>query len=397
MHFFKDNELLCRFMAINICSGISIGMINFIIPLYALSLDATSTEIGLIRGMMGVGDLLIVLPAGFLVDHFGSRRMYSVSTCIGLVTILLLTLAKSPGMLLWMIVFYGIARTLRTTSLNASFFKNITVIGIKKGGWFKGAVIIGVSFLGPLISGVALLYMGYSDFFLFSCLFLLAPLAGLWLFARINGRDPVPVPSYAPGIIETAGYYRRLVQNRLLVSATLTECMNSAFFITFTAFITIFIVKDLGLSAGVAAILISLRGGASILSLLFGWRFLYRDHTGLCLISFLMTIVGLIMIGISSDITIIAVASVILGTFSGLMTLVTFTDVGNIEGEKGKISSIFIIGSSAGGIIGPVLGGMIGDTFGIQAIFLAFIVPFLLIALFYLLPGKNREGSGEFC
>jgi len=74
MKIFEGNELILRFMFINISSGIAVGMMNFIIPVYALSLNATSTEIGLIKGISGIGDLLVVLPAGFLVDYVARHR-----------------------------------------------------------------------------------------------------------------------------------------------------------------------------------------------------------------------------------------------------------------------------------------------------------------------------------
>ncbi len=79
MKIFESNEFIFRFMLINISSGIAVGMMSFIIPIYALSLKATSTEIGLINGFYGVGLLLLVLPAGFLVDCLGSKKMYSVT------------------------------------------------------------------------------------------------------------------------------------------------------------------------------------------------------------------------------------------------------------------------------------------------------------------------------
>jgi len=48
---FQDNELILKFMLINISSGIAMGMMSFIIPVYAINLKATSTEIGLINGI----------------------------------------------------------------------------------------------------------------------------------------------------------------------------------------------------------------------------------------------------------------------------------------------------------------------------------------------------------
>ncbi len=84
------NGLILKFMLINISTGIAMGMMNLILPIYAISLNATSTQIGLIKGISGLGDLLIVLPAGFLVDYLGSKKMYSISAVLGAIIISLI-------------------------------------------------------------------------------------------------------------------------------------------------------------------------------------------------------------------------------------------------------------------------------------------------------------------
>ncbi len=143
MKIFQGNDLILKFMLINISTGIAMGMVNLIIPIYALSLNASSTEIGLIKGIAGIGDLLVVLPAGFMVDYLGSMKMNSVSAVMGSSIIILISFVAKIELLLLIMVFFGMARSLRTTSLNADFFKNMNLIGIKKGGWFKGSMTVG--------------------------------------------------------------------------------------------------------------------------------------------------------------------------------------------------------------------------------------------------------------
>jgi MFS family permease len=393
MRFLEGNELIVRFVAMNIGSGIAVGMVNFILPLYALSLSATTTEIGLIKGMMGVGDILIVLPAGFLVDYFGTKKMYTLACLFGAFMILVMSLAGSPAMLLWMMIFYGISRSLRTTSLNASFFRNMNAIGIQKGGWFKGAMTAGAQFLGPLIGGIAILYLTFSGYFILASAFLLVPL--VVLYVATNGKKP-PNTFPGQGFRECLRYYRSLFKNKILISATLTECMNSACFMTFSTFVTVLVVINLGLSPGIAAILIALRGAAQILVVIFCSRLLYENHNNLYIFSYLMIIISLLVFGTSTDIRVLSIAAVVMGSFSGLMTLLTFTNVGRIEGERGKIAGIFAIGTSIGAIFGPVYGGLIGDLFGIPDIFLGFIPLFVIMAGFYLVVGRRQDITGSF-
>lgn len=91
MKIFKGNELILKFMLINISTGIAMGMVNLILPIYALSLNASTTQIGLIKGIAGIGDLLVVLPAGFLVDYLGSRKMLVLGISSGLITLITFT------------------------------------------------------------------------------------------------------------------------------------------------------------------------------------------------------------------------------------------------------------------------------------------------------------------
>ena len=165
MKFLERNELLFNFMLVNISSGIAVGMMNFIIPVYALSLNATSAEIGLIKGFTGIGDLLIVLPAGFLIDYFGSKKMYSISCIFGSLIIISISFATNASFLLLIMLVYGISKTIRTTSNNADFFKHMNAIGASKAGYFKGSITIGSALIGPLIGGIAILAMGYTSYF----------------------------------------------------------------------------------------------------------------------------------------------------------------------------------------------------------------------------------------
>ncbi|HMK48406.1 MAG TPA: MFS transporter, partial [Methanocella sp.] len=163
-------------MVINICTGTWVGMVNFIIPIFALSLHAGSVEIGLVRGLSGLGDLLLVLPAGLLIDYFGSRKIYIVSCVAGGIITILLALAWTPWVLIAMMIVYGMARSVRTTSLNASFFQHMNAIGTGKGGWYKGSMTLGTQFLGSLIGGVLAVTVSFADYFVMTSLFLLTPI-----------------------------------------------------------------------------------------------------------------------------------------------------------------------------------------------------------------------------
>lgn len=393
MKIFQGNELILRFMLINISTGIAMGMVNFILPIYALSLNASSTQIGLIKGIAGVGDLLVVLPAGFMVDYLGSKKMYSVSAVMGSSIIVLISYVSNIELLLLIMVFFGMARSLRTTSLNADFFKNMNVIGIKKGGWFKGSMTVGGALIGPVLGGIAIVAMSYKSYFALAGVFLLAPF--LVILARTNGGSKSPVRPKNLRLVDATNHYKALAKNRSLVSATIIESINGAFFITFSTFIIVHVIKDLSLSPGIAAMLIALKGGATICVVFLCGQLLRKNNTNMYLFSFIVTILALLVLGMSRDILQLSIASVVLGIGSGLITLITFTQIGNIDGEKGKIAGIFSFGFGMGSIIGPTVGGIIGDAYGVQTIFLAFIPLFGALALYTFMDDRKNGIKSE--
>lgn len=393
MKIFQGNELILKFMLINISTGIAMGMVNFILPIYALSLNASSTQIGLIKGIAGVGDLLVVLPAGFMVDYLGSKKMYSVSAVMGSSIIILISFVSNIELLLLIMVFFGMARSLRTTSLNADFFKNMNLIGIKKGGWFKGSMTVGGALIGPVLGGIAIVAMSFKSYFALASVFLLAPF--LVILARTNGGSNLPVKPKNLRLTDATNHYKALAKNRSLISATIIESINGAFFITFSTFIIVLVIKDLGLSPGVAAMLIALKGGATICVVFLCGQLLRKNNTNLYLFSFIITILALLVLGMSRDILQLSIASIVLGIGSGLITLITFTQIGNIDGEKGKIAGIFSFGFGMGSIIGPTVGGIIGDAYGVQTIFLSFIPLFGALALYTFMDNRKNGINSE--
>ncbi len=387
MKFFRGNELIFRFMLINISSGIAIGMMNFIIPVYALSLNATSTEIGMIKGFSGIGDILVVLVAGFIVDYLGSRKTYSISCICSAVIIMLLSLAASPKILLLTMIFYGVARTFRTTSLSAAFFQNMNTIGVKKAGWYKGSMTIGSALLGPMIGGIAAVALSFNSYFLITGAILIIPLMVINAGSKNKIRSHVKKQNLS--LIGSSSHYLSLTKNKTLVSATIKNGINTAFFMTFTVFITVLVIKDLGLSPGIAAALISLKGLSTLLVVFMGGAYLQKNNNRLYLFAYITTVFSLLFLGVGTDTIQLGLASLLNGLGTGLITLINFTEVGSLDGEKGKIAGFFNFGHGIGAIIGPTLGGIIGDIYGVQAIFLAFMIPFSAMAIHTFISGKK--------
>ena len=82
---------------------------NPVLPLYAASLGANDTIIGLISAISPFAGILFSFPVGVMSDHLGRRRMLSISGVVFLVAPLLYLFVTDPLMLIPVRFFHGMA------------------------------------------------------------------------------------------------------------------------------------------------------------------------------------------------------------------------------------------------------------------------------------------------
>lgn len=107
-------SLLC-FMLANILTGLSFGITTIVLPIYAAELNATTIEQGMIKGISGFGILLMVLPAGFLVDYYGFKKLYFVGVVISALTYIVIAFSSSVDGIIFAMALQGFGTTFRMT------------------------------------------------------------------------------------------------------------------------------------------------------------------------------------------------------------------------------------------------------------------------------------------
>ncbi len=73
--------------------GIGEGLWVYIRPLYITHLGATPVQVGQVLGVMGLAPVLVMLPAGRLIDRFGPYRIMILGWYVGLASIFMIALA----------------------------------------------------------------------------------------------------------------------------------------------------------------------------------------------------------------------------------------------------------------------------------------------------------------
>ncbi|MGD0585322.1 MAG: MFS transporter [Oryzomonas sp.] len=373
--------LITSFLILNIVSGTVGGAMQLVVPLYAMSLQASTAQIGVIRGISGLGMLLLVIPAGFLVDHYGSKKLFLTGSFSGFLSTLALVLAKVPIAMIGLMGLSGLFSSLKMTALNASFFRNLKNMGLEKAGWFKGSMSIGLTFLGPAFGAFLVSVAGYRTIFVLLAALTLIP-AALVFFFHSETSHPGPMNELGSVISRQLKEFRHLIAQRTLYLPLLTETLSTSCFATFSTFIVVIAVKILHLQPSAASILMTAEGGIFILTVFAAGPLITRlSQFQLYLLSVTVTSAGLALFSISTTFTFLSFSSVVLGLGLGLINLVTSSRIGKMEGEKGKVVALFSASVGAGISLGPMLGGIIGQYLGTQNIFLTFIPLFLMLVV----------------
>ncbi len=350
-------------------------------PLYALALQASPAQVGLIRAAAGAGLLVAALPAGVLVDRFGARRVFHLGSAAMVLAVGSFALARDPAILAVLVFCDGAARALQLNALTTIFYQALPGFGVRRVGWHRGALSLGLSFAGPLLGGALVGGCGFG--LSFGGVIVLAALPNL-LLRRIEIPPQEPESGGASGTLRA---HLQLLPALLAapdVAACLaTEALVTGTFCTFSTFIVVLAVADLHLAAATAALLVGIEGAAYIVTVFMAGALVQRmTRRGATLTGIALAAPSLGVLSATPSSALLLAASVSLGLGLGLLNLVATARAATLaagSGPKGGVASLFMTCSSLGGALGPALAGGVAAWGGTQAAFLALLPLFALL------------------
>lgn len=387
--------LIAGYIVLNVTGYTVGGAMYFLVPLYALHLQATTLDIGVIRGISGLGTLLLVIPAGFLVDHFGTKRLYLAGSLAGTLVILLLAFTKTPLALAVLVGVGGLFNSLKSTALNASFFRDLQTMGVEKSGWFKGSMSIGLTFTGPLLGGLLVKRLGFGAIFQILAWLTFIPM-GLVFFFHKEPVQPGSISELVESIGSQLQEFRRLLCQRSFYLPLMTEVLSTACFTTFGAFIVVIAVQSLHVQPAVASSFLTVEGGVFILTVFLAGPVVLRcSFLRLSLASFAVTSIGLVGLSLAGGFHSATICTVVLGLGLGLINVMVSSRIALMQGEKGKIVGLTNAAVAAGIFGGPILGGLVGQLLGNHFIFVAFVPLFLVLASLVMIKEARLQPPSE--
>jgi sulfonate transport system permease protein len=375
-NFLKQNKLILQFLSLATFAGITVGISQIAVNLYAINLGANSSWLGLIGGLPGLGVILIVLPMGFLVDRFGARKMFIIGAASGVLIYLVLPSANTPLLLLLLMMLSGFFISFRFVSMNSVFLDYLKENGNAKAGWFRGSHSIGMAFLGPLLGSYLIKQINFHWTFYTISFLLVITIIIAW-FVLKDGKEDKSITIFS--FSQAFGHIKSLIRNKELVEASLAESLAIMTFSVFNVFMIAIALRVFHFPKEVAALFISVQGALYILSV-FSLDILLRriGQRNFYLVSTSSIILSLLLLGGAREPIGLWIGTIFLGTGLGMLNIINISRLARIDGKKGRVSGFFSLFTWSGGIIGPLLGGFIGSVFGLQAIFF-FLVPLFLV------------------
>ena len=387
----SPERLLLAFIAVSVSGGVAAGVMQLLLPLYALSLSVSPAGVGLLRGLAQFGGLTTSLPGGFLIDRYGARRVYAASCLIDGVLICLIPSFTTVTYLTAFLFLEGALGTLRWTTINSAFFSRLSLFGHSRAGWTRASLAVGANFIGPLLGGVCAHYLSYGHSFIAIGAIVAAPILALPLF-----RSTTPAVAAVRHEVEVPFLiqFRGLLANRELWKVALLQSAGISGNSSYLIYIVLLVVTTRGNSPGEAAQLIAAQGISFVISMFWGGRFFERYslpvlYSG----SFLLQAVGLLATGSLTGHWLLMSGAVVFGLGTGMLTTVSFSRLGSMQGQKGKLSGLFFLITGTGVALGPLWGGLLVKLWGIQAAFIGF-VPIVVVGLICaIMPRRSRVNT----
>ena len=374
----SDNQrFLALFALLSLSMGISVGVAKIVTALYALHLGAGPAQLGLITSGGLVGMLVMSLPIGFMVDHWGPRRLFIIGSVLGGCTYAVLPVVPSPLFLLGASTAIAFFMPLRFVALNTVFFDQIRQRGEGKAGWSRATHMSGMFLIGPALGALLAEHVGFTfTWWLVAASFAVTIAVSPLVMSARASLPTGPRPSLRAGLAA------------LLRDAELREVNTIDFFSQATSqytttFILLIALQRFGLEPAAASGLVTAWGASFIGTLLFGGLASRRlGPARSVLAGFSLVASALVVLGGAGQVTWLWVGVLLQGVGAGLVQSVNLGRIAQAGARhgQGRVSGLSLLVGPLGGLLGSSAGGLLGQVLGLQTVFFFFVPLYGLLA-----------------
>jgi len=202
-----------------------------VVPLFAVSLGATTSEVGFINSSFLLMCGLLALPLGFMGDRWGRRRIINLGLLIAAAASLLLYWSRTPWELIGIYLIFGVGLAMIGPSLMAQVADISPASHLGRAyGWYTTAIYTAMS-LGPAVGGVLAEMVGYRTVFLLVAVAMFALVAPVSLFLPTGIKASGPAARSLWASLVQEGGRNRALQGCWAI--TFGSCIALGVFFTF--------------------------------------------------------------------------------------------------------------------------------------------------------------------
>jgi MFS family permease len=353
--------------------AIGFGLIIPAIPIFARTFGVTNTLIGLIISSFAIMRFLSGLFSGKLVDRFGERLVLGTGLLMVSVFTLLAGLAQTYGQLLFFRTAGGLGSSMFSVSAGALLLR---VVGDDQRGraqsLYNGGFIAG-GVAGPAFGGALLAISPRAPFFIYTALLIVA------------------------GTVSLIFLHEALKIRPYLYSLFLAFLGSWIFFGMRSSILPLYAIDDLGVSTAVVGLSFTLALIAQGAVMVRAGK--YSDKNGrrpVILVGFAITLVSLILLTLSTNVTFYLISMLVLGLGAGFATSAGAIVGDVIKGKSGKVYAFWQMAGDAGMMVGPLLLGVVADLFTYRtAVLVSALVFSLAIVIAIRIPETNSARLGD--
>jgi len=328
-----------------------------VLPLFALSLNATPAEIGWIIMASTIPGILISYPAGALSDHLGKRRLLLASLVVFATAPFLYLVIETAWQLMAVRFYHGFATAIFGTVASAAIAERYTADRAARLSTYSSVTIVGRS-IAPFLGGTLISLASYDAVYIACAISgVLALAVGLLL------RDHEPRPTTKLELPHFWSSLRTVLRDRSIMLVSLVEAAQYLVFGAIEAFLALY-ASSLGIPAWQIGVIL----GVQLLSIVFAKPLMGKvsDRVGrrrVILPGLLIGAASVVLLPHFPNFIGLSVLSLAFGlgfatvTSSTAALVADLTQDGRYGSSMGVLRTVMDVGQS----IGPVLTGfMVG-------------------------------------
>jgi len=343
-----------------------------VLPLFAVHLGATASQVGIIAAVSTLAGIAFSIPAGLLSDRFGRKAMLIAAGVV---------FASAPAMYLFTTGIWQLATIRFYHGLATAIFMPVAMAYVadlheeskgEKLGWFSTATLLG-RFMAPLTGGALLGYLGSDSNLGFAVIYSVCLVGGtlaLLVFAKMPSsasslQAPKTWKHQREGLMQ-------LVSSGPLLAIGMVEAAVLFMYGTIEVFLPLY-----GLSHGIGAFAIGVCLAAQVITLaatkpIMGRLSDRHGRSGQIVWGALLGVAAAACMAASANFVMLLALSTLTGLSLSMVTSATSAAVADISRCEMRGSAMGVFGTimDVGHSAGPLVSGMVVSFFGFQAAFI---------------------------